>query len=76
MEQKDKNKIIEVKITYDEWIKSPFPQTHALQLDTTTRYIVTNCPIEYAKHLQNIGIGFELPKESITITFYPKSSKK
>lgn len=56
------NKIIEVKITYEEWIKSPFPQMHPLQLDTTTRYIVTNCPPEYAEHLKEIGIKFELIK--------------
>lgn len=56
------NKIIEVKITYEEWIKSPFPQMHPLQLDTTTRYIVTNCPPEYTEHLKEIGIKFELIK--------------
>jgi len=71
MEQNDKNKIIEVKVTYEEWIKNPFPQKHSLQLDTTTRYIVTNCPPEYAKHLESMGIGFELPK-TVTITFYPE----
>jgi hypothetical protein len=71
MEQNEKNKIIEVRVTYQEWIKNPFPQTHALQIDTTTRYIVTNCPPEYAKHLESIGIGFELPK-TVTITFYPE----
>ncbi|MBK7363076.1 MAG: hypothetical protein IPJ01_12335 [Micavibrio sp.] len=71
MEQNDKNKIIEIRVSYEEWIKNPFPQKHALQLDTTTRYIVTNCPPEYAKHLESIGIGFELSK-TVTITFYPK----
>jgi hypothetical protein len=72
MEQNEKNKIIEIRVTYEEWIKNPFPQKHALQLDTTTKYVVTNCPPEYAKHLESIGIAFELPKESVTITFYPK----
>jgi len=62
MEHTNGNKIIEVKVTYEEWIKNPFPQTHALQIDTTTRYIITNCPNEYAKHLESIGIGFELKK--------------
>lgn len=71
MEHTNGNKIIEVKVTYEEWIKNPFPQKHSLQLDTTTRYIVTNCPPEYAKHLESMGIGFELPK-TVTITFYPE----
>jgi len=73
MEQKDNNKIIEVKVAYDEWIKNPFPQTHPLQIDTTTRYIVTDCPPSYAEHLKDIGISFELPK-TVTIKFYPKEN--
>lgn len=62
MERTNENKIIEVKVTYEEWIKNPFPQKHALQFDTTTRYIVTNCPPQYAEHLKKIGINFELIK--------------
>ena len=60
--ENNKNKIIEVKVTYEDWIKNPFPQTHSLQLDTTTRYIVTNCPPEYAECLKSIGMSFELKK--------------
>lgn len=70
MEQKKENKIIEIRVSYEEWIKNPFPQKHGFQIDTTTRYIVTNCPIEYAKHLQDIGIGFELQNKSVTFTFF------
>jgi hypothetical protein len=58
--ENNENKIIEVKVRYEDWIKNPFPQTHPLQTDVTTRYIVTNCPPSYAKHLESIGIKFEL----------------
>jgi hypothetical protein len=53
-------KIKEIKITYEEWIKNPYPFTHPILYDEITRYIITNCPDEYAHHLKRMGIGFEL----------------
>jgi|JI10StandDraft_1071094.scaffolds.fasta_scaffold50554_7 hypothetical protein len=49
----------EIKITYEEWIKNPFPQIPFI-VDGSTKYIITNCPDEYAHHLKRMGIGFEL----------------
>jgi hypothetical protein len=53
-----------VKITYEEWIKNPFPQYGPLVVGGITRYMITNCPHEYAHHLKKIGITFELKKDN------------
>lgn len=56
----EKNK--EIRITYEEWIKNPFPQITPFVVNGNTKYVITNCPYEYAHHLKKIGIGFELKK--------------
>lgn len=54
------NNTKEIKITYEEWIKNPFPQITRFVVNGNTKYIITNCPDEYAHHLKKMGIGFEL----------------
>lgn len=54
------NNTKEIKITYEEWIKNPFPQITPFVVNGNTKYIITNCPDEYAHHLKKMGIGFEL----------------
>lgn len=56
------NNTKEIKITYEEWIKNPFPQITPFVVNGNTKYIITNCPNEYANYFKKIGISFELKK--------------
>lgn len=61
----EKNK--EIRITYEEWIKNPFPQITSFVVNGNTKYIITNCPDEYANHLKKMGIGFELKSPTMRL---------
>lgn len=60
--ESDGKKIVEIRIDYQDWIKNPFPQSREFIVDNTTRYVVINCPPEYAKHLEKSGVRFEIKK--------------
>jgi adenylylsulfate kinase-like enzyme len=47
-----------IRISFEDWISNPFPAINE------SKYIITNCPKEYKKIFDKIGLSYELKKET------------